>query len=589
MANFTGDGTDNTLIGTGSADEINGLAGDDILKGGSGNDTINGGDGDDTIFGQAGDDELNGGLGDDRFLISDDNNSTNAGIDGGEGFDIVEAKWAIDDILLDLAAANVERAYGSANNDVFDASGLSSDTSGLSSDMGVLLTGRGGDDTLTGTIYADVLKGGTGNDTINGGVGNDTIFGQAGDDELNGGLGDDRFLISDGNGSKNKTAGIDGGDGRDIVEAKWASEEIVLDLAKANVEQASGSKLYGDTLDASGLSEAVTLVGRGGDDKLTGTGYDDILKGGDDDDTIHARSGDDRVFGQNGDDVIYGQAGDDRLFGGAGDDNLRGGQGKDILEGGAGNDTLRDDSGGTVDDQQIMTGGTGIDTFVLATADTGENEDDHYYISDFAFGEDKITLGAGDASSVRTFSTAEDLAELVVKQPGLVESISANENGKLVLKVDETQNDDPEFSYITFGDATKLEGFVLDTDGNNKLRNDGGGKVLVGNEGEADTFFAVKGETFPADANVNEENVIFGFEDGTDKIDLSEAVIFSKRFDDKVELVEEDGGTRVSVNGGIHKDDGTVNDTDGDGFADGEQFFVAGVTGLSEEDFVLFG
>src|SRR5690606_22648548 len=57
----------------------------------------------------------------------------------------------------------------------------------------VQIYGLDGDDTITGSDYADIIRGGEGDDTINGGAGNDIIIGGKGDDTLTGGLGRDVF------------------------------------------------------------------------------------------------------------------------------------------------------------------------------------------------------------------------------------------------------------------------------------------------------------------------------------------------------------------------------------------------------------
>jgi len=54
------------------------------------------------------------------------------------------------------------------------------------SDKPVEIRGNSGDDTLTGSVYADWLLGGWGNDTLNGGDGADSLYGGWGVDTLNG-------------------------------------------------------------------------------------------------------------------------------------------------------------------------------------------------------------------------------------------------------------------------------------------------------------------------------------------------------------------------------------------------------------------
>ncbi|WP_343053327.1 DUF4214 domain-containing protein [Sphingomonas yantingensis] len=71
--------------------------------------------------------------------------------------------------------ANVMTAAASTRND----------------DVGVLFDGAGGDDTITGSRFADELYGGSGDDRIDGGDGDDRLFGGAGNDVLQGGAGND--------------------------------------------------------------------------------------------------------------------------------------------------------------------------------------------------------------------------------------------------------------------------------------------------------------------------------------------------------------------------------------------------------------
>ena len=94
-----------------------------------------------------------------------------------------------------------------------------------------------------------------------------------------------------------------------------------------------------DNMDASGLDLPVTMMGRGGNDKLTGGRGDDSLDGG---------AGDDKLVGGHGRDI---------LLGGTGNDKLESGQGADLLIGGHGGDQL--DAGG--DDDLLIAGFTNFD------------------------------------------------------------------------------------------------------------------------------------------------------------------------------------------------------------------------------------
>jgi Ca2+-binding RTX toxin-like protein len=89
-----------------------------------------------------------------------------------------------------------------------------------------------------------------------------------------------------------------------------------------------------NTLDASGFSGSVTLIG------------------GNNNDLIDGQSGNDTISGDNGNDTLLGGFGKDSILGGAGNDLVYGGDflsggdaDKDTLKGQAGFDTLIGDSG----------------------------------------------------------------------------------------------------------------------------------------------------------------------------------------------------------------------------------------------------
>ena len=119
---------DDTLRTTGTAGVVLlGDAGADTLESGSGNDWLHGGAGADTLRGGAGHDVL--------FIDASDT------VDGGAGFDVAVA--ATDKaITLDLAATNMEAAFGGAGDDRLD---------GSKATRGVPLHGGDGSDTLLGS------------------------------------------------------------------------------------------------------------------------------------------------------------------------------------------------------------------------------------------------------------------------------------------------------------------------------------------------------------------------------------------------------------------------------------------------------
>jgi len=84
---------------------------------------------------------------------------------------------------------------------------------------------------------------------------------------------------------------------------------------------------------------------------------------------------------------IWGGGGNDRIAGNSGKDDLFGDEGNDIISGGSGDDTI---SGGTGADR--LEGNSGNDLFVFTETDTAVD-----VIVDFARGRDKIDVSGIDA------------------------------------------------------------------------------------------------------------------------------------------------------------------------------------------------
>lgn len=278
---FYGNGGDDTLVAAnGPGDAMLG----DLLQGGQDNDDLTGGFSGDTYIYKRGDG---------HDIIREQN----------EGTGLVD-QLELSDLLLD------EAAFTRTGNDLvvalpqngsikvtdwfvsgedrrielikFADQTLTADE--VTARVGVMLTE--GNDTYTGTQFADIVYGLGGNDTINGdpsGTGNDKIYGGAGNDLLYG--------------------------------------------------------LGGDDL----------LEGQEGDDYLDGGTGKDTLYGGAGNDTVSGNSGDDFVYGGDGDDIVSGESGVNQLFGGAGNDNLIGGLQADVFDGGEGNDILGGAVAGSAD------------------------------------------------------------------------------------------------------------------------------------------------------------------------------------------------------------------------------------------------
>lgn len=129
------------------------------------------------------------------------------------------------------------------------------------------LNGGEGNDTISGTPFADIILGGNGHDELTGNNGNDDIFGQDGNDFLKGDDGVDLLRGGDGDDL------LFGGDGND----------------KVGGEPGRDGGLFGE------LGNDV-LHGNSHDDDLHGGGNDDILVGGTGWDLVDGGSGTDELI-----------------------------------------------------------------------------------------------------------------------------------------------------------------------------------------------------------------------------------------------------------------------------------------------------
>lgn len=303
-----------TLDASGRTDAIFlfGDRGNDVLRGGAGNDTLAGGPGNDTFL---------GGAGDDVIMIAEAGDVVE---DAGTGFDRVVIEINTGLRVLAGGWRGVEQIDGALGNDAIDATGLT---------IGIRLIGLGGSDTLTGGSGHDWLDGGIGNDRLTGAFGNDTLMGGEGNDTLIGWTGADL---------------MDGGDGSDLymVDALDRLEDSgTTGFDRAQVYQTTGvavnlsgwrgiERVNGftgnDTLDGSGATSALSLLGENGDDVLRGGAGNDTLIGGQGNDRLEGGAGNDWLSGVDGNDTLLGAAGNDTLIGWSGADVMDGGDGSDL-------------------------------------------------------------------------------------------------------------------------------------------------------------------------------------------------------------------------------------------------------------------
>jgi trimeric autotransporter adhesin len=295
------------MVTTAGNDHVHGTIGNDVINGGKGDDHIDGYEGDDILDGGEGNDTLFGGGGNDVFFFGK-----------GDGQDLIcygertiqsttlifkalvlpsdivlkrtyESRWGfvISDLEVSITGttdkvcfkeficADDPMRYGVTMFKFADGT-----TWDLNAILSKLYTSTNANDTIRGTVLADVISGGAGNDYLIGLEGNDALHGDDGADSLIGGGGDDT---------------LSGGDGADA------------------------------------------LTGDGGNDKLDGGVGDDSLDAGEGNDTLIGGAGNDGLNGGGGDDTLDGGAGNDALVGGDGNDTLDGGAGNDVLNGKAGN------------------------------------------------------------------------------------------------------------------------------------------------------------------------------------------------------------------------------------------------------------
>ena len=171
------DGTDgdNVLTGTAAPQTIHGLGGQDTITGGTGASDLYGDGGNDTLIGGVGRDHLFGGDGNDT--ITGHNGDT---VDAGSGNDTIHAERGvtvaggdgIDRLVLDFTGLGIPIDVSLPDGP--DATLASIGTS-YSSIERFDITGGYGNDTLRGNGQANIMLGGAGTDVIDGGAGSDVL------------------------------------------------------------------------------------------------------------------------------------------------------------------------------------------------------------------------------------------------------------------------------------------------------------------------------------------------------------------------------------------------------------------------------
>jgi len=285
------------------------------LNGGAGNDTLTGGASSDVLTGGTGTNFLSGGPGGtDTVVESGDLNFTlvnNRLLGTGPG--------QILDVLANVERANVT---GGPGNNLMNAAFFT---------LGpVTLSGGAGNDSLTGTMFADLFVGGPGDDSIAGGAGTDKLLES---------LDADATLTNT------------------SLTAPGVGTDTLSGIEQAELDGGASGNVFDATTFTAG---PVTLVGGAGNDILIGGEKNDLLTGGAGDDTFAGGAGIDTVTETADTDFTLT---DTSLVGGpvTGTDLLSGVE-RVQLTGGAGDNTF------TVSEESSMavslTGGAGNDTVV---------------------------------------------------------------------------------------------------------------------------------------------------------------------------------------------------------------------------------
>ncbi len=347
MRYIPGDSYNNTLEGTSDDDTIVGLGGNDTIFGRGGDDSLLGGDGDDYIEGNLGDDSLYGGNGNDT--LTDDFSIKSNLFDGGPG----------DDNLTSLSLWSQHTLLGGTGNDTLYVKGQRSN----------MLDGGAGNDNLMAQSLSGqhTLLGGTDNDTLN--ATGQTVY-------LDGGDQDDNISATGGLRQQDGSTSFVSGGSTILLGGTGTDSLTVSYYSNASLDGGAGNDSLSTT-----YSRFATLQGGTGEDTLNVffSGYSSNstdgnnrlsesyeLDGGDDNDTLTVIGDSSESDGQTTT-SLYGGAGNDTLrvtdnrAGAAYTNGVGYGIAQATLDGGPGDDML--EVGGVL--QLTMTGGDGVDTFIL--------------------------------------------------------------------------------------------------------------------------------------------------------------------------------------------------------------------------------
>jgi Ca2+-binding RTX toxin-like protein len=441
-----------TIVGGSGDDTITGGSGSDTITGGAGSDDLTGGSGDDTFVFASGDVAVGetltdsagtttlstaGSTGDVDFTALDSGDSALSDVDrvlieDGESATFTGAQLDGQSIAVnDTGSSGTTLNVDVSNGETIDLSSLTFGSfdgndafvDGTDNIVVNVASGASASATITVTDLADTITGGSGGDTITGGSGSDTI---------NAGSGDDTLVYADGADLSGDTS-VDGGGGSDTI--RFTSATDVDDEDFANVAANSI-----EAIDLSGDADTNVVLGTSGDDATAGltiTGADQTsgnsdtinVSGMTEAVTINAGSGDDTITGGGSGDSLSGDAGDDVITGGSGDDSLTGGAGNDTFTVDFGKDTITDLEGSDV--FNIAAGASGD---ITVSADyIATSSSDNAGTADLNVNDDvDVDLSAIDSGNGFTIDASGNASASTLTGSQLDDAITGGESGDTI-------------------------------------------------------------------------------------------------------------------------------------------------------------
>lgn len=430
-----------------------------------------------------------------------------------------------------------------------------------------------GDDIVHAGAGNDVIDGGAGSDRIYGNVDNNIIIGDAGADFMHGGSGNNIYkyvVLSDSTASHMDTIEqfAHGKDKLDLSALNIHSDDVLIqinnDLAILTVKNSdftiklvamTGAITLSDIIfnpDANAtpvpdptpnpVPDPIPVIPP--DSAITGTANAEILSGTMASDILYGLGGDDQLHGLAGDDTVHGGDGNDSLFGREGNDILIGGAGSDFINAEAGNDvyeyhSLMDSTKSAMDFiQNFEQGSDKIDLSALNVAFdqlifTQENGYNYIGISGTDF---EIKIGDG----YKIFTSADfildgdaqatpnpELAPAPVPTPDPTPSnsdIVGTNAAETLLGTEKSDAlyalDEDDIVHAGAGDDLIYGGA-----GNDRLYGNAGNNTLIGGS-DADFMAGGAGQNIYqyralSDSTSAQTDIIEGFKQGRDKVDLS--------------------------------------------------------------------